>query len=502
LVSFFKKKAGEPDVAADGAGDNGKKGGFEPDPGKAARFFEHARAMHDSHNYEYAMTLWLQGLRKDPTNLDALEAFFRSSEGFLNKDTKAKGPTKEQLKNFGGKDKGPLEKYLINLLHWGTKPHSDWPAGLKAMEEASKFELNEPGYWIGERVLNIASSDPKAKKEQFVRLMDLFTMIGGYDKAVQSGEEAMRRDPRDGQLENKVRNLSATATMSRGGYESTEAGSFRANIKDMSKQQELDDEERLVKTEETLDRIIERAAADYKTRPTDPSAIQKLGKLLLERGGPDDEKRAYQLYMQGYKDTESYRFKQLAGDIKMRIARRKVRAIRDKAQAEGGEAKTQYDKANRQLLELERDEYAERVANYPTDLKLKYDLGLCLYQLGEYEKAIEQFQVAQGATGLGSRVLNFLAKSFNALGWLDEAEGTFRRAIDDHESDGDDLALELRYGLLTTLQRKAEENRDLNAAEEAFKLASSIAIQQIGFKDIRDRRSALQTLVQELRKGA
>ena len=495
MSMFGKKKKGDDAPEDAGASERENLGA---DPAKARRFFEHARAMQDSANYEYAMTLWLQGLQRDPQNMEALEAFFESAANFLVKNPKAKGPTKDQLGQF--KKKGPLEKYAVHLLHWATRPAVDWQSGMRAMEEAARLELDEPGYWIGERVHGLARQDPKAKKDQFVTLMGLFEKVGGYDKAVSAGEDALKLDPRDGKLEARVRNLSATATMSKGGYADTgKAGGFRANIRDLEGQTAREEDEALVKTGSALDRTIERAADAYKSDPLDQNAAQKLGKLLLERGKPDDEKAAIKVYLKAHEDTQSYRFKQLAGDVKMRIARRKFRAIRDGAASGDGEAKARLDKARRQLLEFERDEFAERVDNYPTDLALKFELGVRQFQLGEHEGAIEQFQVAQGAAGKAAIALSYLGRSFEALGWLDEAEDTFRRAVEAHQPDGDDLALELRYGLMSTLQRKAAENRDADAANEAFRLASGIAIKQINYKDIRERRTTLQELVKELR---
>ena len=515
MALFGKKKnddgeaqapgAGEGAGGSSGAGANGKgkaKGGFEPEPGKAQKFFQHARAMHDSANYEYSMTLWLQGIRKDPTGMESLEKFFDTSANFLAKNPKAKGPTKDQQKQFGGR--GSLEKYLSNLLNWGTKPQ-DWSSGFKAMECAADLGLDEQAYWIGERVMGIARNDKKAKKDAFVGLMDVFEKIGGWDKALMAGEVGLQIDPRDTKLEQRVRNMSATATMSRGGYETSgQEGGFRRNIKDLAGQRSKEEEERLVKSEETLDQVILRAADDYKSRPNDEAAALKLGKFLLERGKPEDEQTAYKLYMKMFKDTQSYRFKQLAGDIRMRVARRKVRVLHAKAEKEPGNAELRQlvVDAQRELLEFEMKEYEERVVNYPTDLHLKYELGVRHYRAGDYEKAIKQFQGAQGAPGLTSRVQNYLGQAFAKMEWLDEAESSFRAAIDGHASETDELAMEFRYGLMDALERKAESHRDVEAAEEAFKLASAIAVKQIGYRDIRARRAKIQALAKELKAGA
>ncbi len=507
MALFGKKNKGDDQPEAQGSGNGqdaakpkGKgKPAFEPEPAKARKFFEHARVMHEGANYEYAMTLWLQGMRKDPTSLDPLERFFDSAANFLAKNPKAKGPTKDQQKQFGGR--ATIDRYLNHLLHWGTKPQ-DWTTGFKAMEAAADLELDEQAYWIGERVFAFARNDKKAKKDNFVGLLDVFERIGGYDKAVQAGEAAMSLDPRDGKLEQRVRNMSATATMSRGGYErSGEAGGFRANIRDLSGQRAKEDEEAVVKSEQTLDQIIERAAADYRARPADEAAARKLGKLLLERGKPEDEKTALKLYMKMYKDTQSYSFKVAASDIQIRIARRKLRALaaRVEKDAQDAEAARQLSEGQRQLLEFETKEYEERVANYPTDQKLKYELGVRLFRLGEYEKAITQFQAALGSPALTARVQSYLGQAFAKMDWLDEAESSFRAAIEAHHTDSDDFAMDLRYGLMDTLERKARSQQDPDAADEAFKLASAIAVKQIGYKDIRERRAKLQTLAKEIK---
>lgn len=506
LALFGKKgkSSGEGGGKEESSNGSPKELKFLPD--RARDFFDRARTVHDTANYEYAMTLWLGGLRLDPLNLNALEAFFDSCSNFNVQQDKSKGPTKDQVKAIEKRDKKhPLDKYLMNILHWGTKPTTDWQAGLRAMEEAAKYGLDEPAYWIGEKVMNIAMNDPKSKKDHFVTMMELFRKIGAPDLAVRAGERALQMDSRDAKLEDTLRNLSAEATMSRGGYGKTgQEGGFRSNIRDQGRQQELQDADQVVKGEAAIERLIAIAADEYKERQNDPNTIQKLGKLLLERGKPEDEKTVIKLYLKGHKDTQSYRFKALAGDVQMRIARRRLRSLEEKlrADSDNSDLRAQYEKGQRQVLEFERDEYKERIENYPTDLKLRFELGLRCYQLGDYEEAIQQFQQAQGASGIGQVVLSYLGRCFQALGWLDEAEGTFRRAISEHTSETDDLGTELRYGLMQVLQRKADEQRDLEAAEEAFKLASGIAIKQINYKDVRDRRTTIQELVKALRQEA
>jgi tetratricopeptide (TPR) repeat protein len=502
LVALFGKKKGDGEG---GGGDS--KSAIKPNPAKAESFFKHAQAMHDAANYEYAVTLWLQGVRQDPTSMNGLEGFYDSCQSFLAKRGKF-GPTKEQEKPFGGKSQCPqVEKVLVALLNWGTRP-LDSGAGVKAIDAMTKvvgIDLDEQIFWIGEKVLDAGRRDKKAKKDTFVRLKDLFKEAGIFTLAVKSGEVAVEIDPNDSPLQAEVRNLSAQATMSSGGYEdSGQEGGFRANIRDTSKQRQLEEEERIVKTEDVIERALLNAKADFEARPDDASATLKYVRTLLDRGTPADEKLAYTLLMKAYEQLHEFRFRQQAGEIKMRQGRRKVAQLKKLAmeQPDNREAAEMYAKGQRALLKLEAEEFELRVKALPTDLLPKFELGKRRFALGEYEEAIALFQKAKDDPKRRSECLNYLGRSFLELGWQDEAIGQLRDAINAHPVPGDDTHRELRYGLMSALEAKAREAQDLEAAEEAGKIASSIAIEQISFKDIRERRAALQELVKEIRAGA
>lgn len=500
-MALFKKKAGEEEngevPAAPEAGGGADESRDEFDATKARKFFEHAQSMHDTANYEYAVILWLKGMRFDPTDMNSFEKFFDSAQAFM-ATPRTKGPTKGQRDEVGGRK--PIDKYLGALLQWATNL-TDWSAGLKAMDAAAKLELAEQMHWVGEKVLGMAQHDRKAKKDAFVQMMRIFASGGVFDLAVKAGDAACKIDPADGKLHNEVKNMSAQATMTRGGYEGTgKAGGFRANIRDAKAQQELIEEEAVVKSEETMDRVIDRALADFRQRPDDQNALGKVARLLLERGKEDDEKLAFNLLMKGFEQHQVYKFKRQADEIRMRRLRRQLMPLREQAKASGADAevKAKYEAGKRKLVDMETEIFEERVQNYPTDLTAKYELGRRYFEGGRFEDAIGQFQKAQGASGIGNRVRNYLAQSFSAMGWLDEAEDTYREAVQNHPTDNDELGMELRYGLMDVLGRKAADSKHLDAAKEAFKLASSIAIQQINYRDIRERREVLQALVKEL----
>lgn len=487
---------------ADGGkgGKGGGKGGAEPGPSfnpeGAARFFEHARTAHETTNYEYAMNLWLSGLRLDASSMTGLESFFHSAQAFHAANPKKRPKVDLQVKT-------PVDKYLAALLNWASKL-ADSEAAIRAGEAASNASLEEPAYWCLERAMGLAKQAKRPSPLTFKKLMKLFADVGAYNDAVEAGTIAVQLNPADSDLAHAVKNFSAQATMSQGGYDDVgEEGGFRKNIRNAAKQQQLQDEEALSKDEGTIERLVERARAELEERPEDPPTINALAKRLLERGTPRDEKEAYELYKRAYQLTREFRFRQAADDIKMRAWRRKLMALEKKAaeNAEDQAVQDELQSARKDVLEAETKVYAARAEAYPTDSLIKFELGRRYFAQGQYDEAIANLQQAQGEPKLRVRTLHMLAQSFLAMAWGDEAVTTFRQALEAHGRDGDETGMEINYGLMDALLTKATDHRDLDAAVEADKIASGIAIKDISFKEIRQKRDAIKKLLVELRQG-
>lgn len=490
LAIFGKKKDGEASEAVEQAGP------VTMSPEKAARFFEHARTVQQASNHEYAMQLWLNGLRQDPSSMTGLEGFWSAATSWNGAGNKKL--SKETARAFGGR--GDVEKYLAALLAWGTKP-VDSGAAIRAADAAGKLDLPEPTYWIAEQALRLMAADPKPKKDSFVKLMRALEKIGAYDLAARAGDAAVRLDPEDNALATEVRNLSAQATMSRGGFDETgEAGGFRKNIRNADKQRELEEAERIVKSEDTLDRLVRLAEEAYKARPDDLPTITTYAKRLIERGTTEDEERALAVLKKAHADTQQFRFRQMAGDVRIRRARRRLGEFRKAAESAGGEgeAAVRFKAAQKKFFEIEREELVARVENYPTDLGLKHQLGLREFALGNFEDSVALFQESKGDKKSQASSIEHLGLAFQRMGWLSEAVDTLRDGVDRNVAETSEGQMAMRYALMAALQEKAERDREADAAKEAEKIASAIAIQQLNYRDIRARRDALKALVAEL----
>ena len=467
-------------------------------PKKAVAFFDRAETVHDSGNYEFAMQMWLSGLRFDPTNLDAMKKFLRSAEVFSVENPK-KGVSKE-TKNLI-QTKGDVGKFISALLDFGLKP-IDTSNAIRVTETAAKLGLKEQTQMLGDHALKLAQNDKKPRKDMFIKLLDAFEEVGAFKLAAVAGENAMQMDRADGPLQVRVRNMLAQSTMSSGGYDNDEAGGFKKNIRDVEKQLELSQADSASKTQSTKDQIVARTAKEYEQRPDDLATLQKYAQALEERGKNSDELKAMTLYSKAYKETNQPRYRMKAGEIQLRKSRRQLEKYREAAAASPDDLAIaeKLDAAGKAYKKLQLSELEFQVENYPTDLGLKYKLGKIYFEDELFKEAIEQFQIAQTDPKLRRDVLNLMAQSFVKLGgWEDAAIQTFEQAMGDKTDDSSDLGMELRYGLMDALQIKAAKDHDLASAQRADKLAAGIAIQNFSYRDVSDRREQIKKLIGELK---
>ncbi len=491
-----------------GAGRSGGSGtgegdGMEFSPDKAHKFFERAKTVHEATNYEYAVTLWLNGLRQDPSSMDALLALFVSAAAFLNSKEGAKGASRDTVKEFAS-GRSDLERYLFLLLQTALKRTEASPA-VRSAESAAKLGLWPAATWLAERGFQIALAEKRPRKDHFVTLMNVFRTVEAFDKAVKVGEVAVRLAPEDGKLAGEVRNLSAESTMTRGGYEQAgKEGGFRQNIRDAESQKRLEEEERLVRTEETHDRMIDRARMEYEGNPSDRALISRYVKLLNERRRPVDDETALAVLERAYKDTQEFRFREQAGEVRLRRLKLDVARLKEAAEKAGPDdagAAEAYEAAKRNLVEQDIDEWRARVEAYPSDRVCKFELGKRLFEAGRFEESIGFLQAAKDEPKQRIRVQGYLGQAFLAIEIFDGAIEMFRSAIEAAGNIDGELGMELRYGLMQGLQGRAKEYEDIGSAEEAYRIATSIAIQQFTYRDIKQRREDLKDLVARLKRG-
>lgn len=494
-VPFFRKKPPEGDE-----GGNGKEEPkFEPQPDKAQKWFDTARTAADSFNYDYALTCYAAGIKLDPTTMSAHEAMLEVAVKYMNKD--GKPATSKEIRSITGSGTA-IERFAAAEFAW-MKDIRNSKLGLKAIEAAAKADQIEWGNWVAPRVLRlIRSQKKKPSKGLLVNAMNLFSQVECWDEAIIVGNMAKELDPADNQLANELNDLSVQRAMEEGGYEKAagEEGGFREMVKDIDKQRELEESDAITGTETTEQRKLDRAREAYEATPGNPDVLNQYAQLLKKQATPESEEMAYDIYIKGYEETGQYRFRMLAGDIRIEQLERKVRALDNKLEEtpDAEDLKAERAELHDQLLKLQNTEYSERVEKYPTDRMRKFDLGNVQFELGQYDEAMGQFQGSKDEPKLRVRAGHMLGRCFAAEGWHREAIDEFEEALEAIDATEKERELAIRYDLMVSLIEHAREESSVDLAKRALDICSGIARKNITYRDIRERRKEIDTLTREL----
>jgi hypothetical protein len=428
----------------------------EKDKARARRWFAKAKDLRERRDYDYAIESYLNGLG---FWTEAVE------EGHMPLWSLA-----IQRQQAGGKKPGMMDglkrpmtgkdarKCLLNAEHLMAKDpaNSNYLDGV--LKNAHRADLPETLKWIAPKVFESMRKDKKPNSGRFKTFRQVLVDAGEradergdpqlaawcYEQAVNALDFLVARNPTDMALKDEQRDLSGKLTIARGKY--GDADSFRDSLQDADKQKLLHDGERAKQADETLEALISAARSEYEANPTVAGKIGAYVDTLLKPERRKEELEAIAVLKQAYEESSNYSFKLKADDIRLRQLHRQTRRWQDKA----GKTRSEDDKQQARLArteeqQIELDVFRERVAKYPTDLRLKFFLGRALFNLQQYDEAIPLLQEAQGDPRSRVRCQLMIGRAFFDQGSFSQAADVLGETLQKYETVGDDLSKEMMY---------------------------------------------------------
>ena len=468
---------------------------FEPQPEKARKFFDHARTVGATEQLDYSLKLFANGLKFDPGNMVAHQGMYEVACKFHDQKSPASG---KDLKEIEGP--GPIDKMVVAEYTW-MRDLNNVTAAMRFMEAAGKAGQSEVGQWLAPKLINMLRNAMQKKplKKVWVQAIDLFSEVEAWNEAFASGEEAQRLDPSDGALEQRIRQLTAARAIQQGGYQQNfgQTGGFRAQVRDTEKQRQLEASNNISGAGGSEEIAMDKARKDFDDNPMSPEAINRYGSLLRKRGQADDEAKAIEVFLAGFKRLNEYRFKMNADDLRVAAVRRAERTAREQLEQapDNPQLQMNHDAARTKLLEIEGEVYRERVQKYPTNREMKADLGRVEYELGNYQDAMAAFQAAKDDPKLKVNSAWMLGRCFSKEGWHSEAVSEYKEALGALDMSQTEKELDIKYDLMLALMELAKLEKSAAHAKEAVDLCSAIVRKNISYKDVRTRRKEIDELV-------
>lgn len=459
------------------------------DMAKARTFFQRAEKASATRNYDYAIELFIDGLRSWP---DAVQ------EGHQKLRL-----VSVQRRAAGGKKPGMMEAmklpmtgkdYVKAMLNSETLLAKD-PSNIGHMEgmlkNAVKLKIDQTIMWIVGFMFEEVLTDKKVVRNRYELIReallqasesaeargDLELAVTALQRAYNLMEYLSRALPQDLDVANQLRDSSSRLTILKGKYGSGE--DFRSSVRDADSQKDLQATDRLVQSEDKLGELITKAKARLEAEPDEPANINALVDLLTKREDYAREKEAVQILEQHYKRSENYRYKLRADDIRLRQLKRKGRELQKNGEMDA------LKKFQSKRLQFEIDVFHERTGIYPTDLRMKYQYGERLFAARRFDEAIPVLQEAKADPKNRLSCAVLIGRCFLEKDYLGPAIETFRDGIQNHEIKGDDLSKELHYWLGRALEAEGQ-------AEDAGKTYGQLIQWDFNYRDVRDRMDAMK----------
>ncbi|MDD5644921.1 MAG: tetratricopeptide repeat protein [bacterium] len=305
-------------------------------------------------------------------------------------------------------------------------------------------------------------------------LARIYRSIGDLDRARACLEDILRYFPNDRDVNKGLKDLAALGTIARGGLEDTKT--YRTKIRDGEKAAILEKESKIVKTEEDIEMLIANAEKQIQSQPENILFHRKLADLYAE--SEQFDKAINTLEAAARLDEGDISIKREITNITIKRFDKEIKDTENKLQQSPGREELRFElkrvKTNKNNFILK--DLTEKVAQYPNDMTLRYDLGSIYLKLGEYDKAIAEFQLAVRNPQRRLRAMNFLGLCFKAKKMYDMAVNQFQKAIQSMK-EMDALKKEVVYNLGTAY----EETHDWDKAIEQFKQIYEV---DINYKDI------------------
>lgn len=431
-------------------------------------------------NLDYAITLFNQVLEKEPGFFECRKALraaqFQkcgSGGGFFKKMWSGAGSSPQVAKAKMALSKNPAEAMVIAEQILNGDPNSS-AAHRIIVDAATALELPHTAVLSYETLSNNSPKD----KDLAIAFARALATAGDVSEGEQNrGEQILmallRETPNDGELNQALKDLSARKTLDQGGYNALEGGqgSYRDILKDKKEAASLEQEKRVVKSEDVTERLIGEYEARLQTEPNNLKLVRQLAELYTQK---KQFARALELYDR-VKNSEMGNDPSLERSMADTIVRRFDHQLEqlDPAAADYTEqsAKLQAEKLNFQVTECQK-----RVEKYPTDLAIRFEMGQLYFQTGKINEAIAEFQKAQQNPHKRLVAMSYLAQCFSKKKMFDIAARTLQNAIKE-KIVFDDEKKDLVYNLGSVLESMGKK-------EEAFEQLKLIYEMDAGYKDV------------------
>lgn len=378
-------------------------------------------------------------------------------------------PKLMKIASFAKKDPGQAIQVAEDVVN--KNPTS--VAALKLIGEiATENKMPQTAITAYEAVYGLARNDIPS----MILLGRAYVEARDAEKAIGVAQRILQISPMNEEAQSLLKDASIAATMFKGDWEKD--ASFRDKLKDSDEAVKLEQKSRLTTDRASLEQLIAEKAALVEQDPENIGHYRDIASYYKSMGELEASLQWIQAARQTPLGTGDTSLEKEEFDLQSSIHENKIADASAKVEANPNDEATKAA-----LEEAKKDDHKFRieyaklmVEKYPNDYGFRYELGTLLFDEGNYDEAIKQFQYSQRNPKVRSKSLLFLGRAYLNKRFYDLAAESLLTAQNELPIMNE-MKKEITYELASSYEQ-------MGKMEEAITQYKVIYGADIGYRDV------------------
>lgn len=439
---------------------------------------QRAKEAVDRNNFDYALQLLKPIVNTVPGHVPTRSLLRKAAIGkFKAASALARG--------MSGVKVAPLQMKASGLVG------SDPAAAMAAIEDALEIDPFNAGsnqtlataaealglqevVYLAYETIREGKPDDKANLE---KLGNLYLQGRKPEQAQKVFEALVQLDPTNGEAIKGAKDASAMAAEIKGKWD--QSGDYRDSLNNSEQARQLEQENRVVKDDSSLEEEIGRLTVEYQMDQNNVDTVKKLADLHERKKDIPSAISFYDwaIHLTNNADVELVK---KAATLRGSMAKQAIKAKELELETATAETRAGIEA---ELEALRKQESASKLQHakeqcdrYPNDKGLKYEYAEALVATDNFSEALPQLQQAVNQPSCRHKALMLLGKCYEHKGVMNLAEKQYATAVSEMETM-DDTKKTILY-LLGQVQRKQDKK------SEALETFTQIYEVDYNYKDV------------------